>query len=75
MQFEDIRNNNPDLVCACGHRADKHLYCADHVCVRPGCQCQGFDLQSGVSNVLAWFLNALADEKAGCMTGLLSVRP
>ena len=42
MTFGDKRDRHPDLLCACGHTANRHLYCGEHYCIVADCPCEGF---------------------------------
>jgi hypothetical protein len=42
MTFGEQRDRTPMVPCHCGHSADRHLYCGDHLCIEHGCKCPGF---------------------------------
>jgi hypothetical protein len=62
MPFDEIKNNNPELLCVCGHSAGRHLYCGDHLCSVSKCECRGFGSEpvrrksAAVSRVASTFI-------------------
>jgi hypothetical protein len=50
MVFEEVKANSPHLLCICGHNADDHLYCGDHLCLL--CYCKGYELDATLENIL-----------------------